>query len=283
MGFANIRRPPIIPRLVLENVLFWNKRTSDNIDAINNKLEYVELNVTHNAATLFSNPRRDELPIGFIPTNSVVIATDSTETPALGLLSFALDLSRTDGQLGITPKFNMPVRETMALVMTASQSVANGSLTTLTWGGVCISDEGPTDPAQGVFSWSAGAPTILSILKPGRFDIEVHGSWAASATGGRGLYIASSGGTRHAAQEIAANPIGGWYTQNDLILLGFEESTTQDLVVHGYQNSGAALNMNGNGTLITRPAQGDRAYVRITRVDNFESYSATVRGFLLYA
>lgn len=268
MGFANIRRPQIIPRLNLENVLFWNKRTSDNIDAINAKMEYIELDITQAQQTLFYNPRREALPIGFIPVNSVIIADDDTETPSLPLEGFQLDLSRTDGQLGITVGFQAP-NGVIALYKSANQTLTTGVTTALTWD--------VEDTEAGNLTHAASSSQIVCAVD-GRVVVSYVISFVAQASTGRTAYFAKNGVTNVTKSRWGQSRILSPSDGGAAVLTGCQE---MDVAANDYIEIWALQSSGGNLDVIGNASQECNVIVRY--VAPITGYAATIRGFLVYA
>lgn len=269
MGFANIRRPQIVPRLNLENVLFWNKRTSDNIDAINAKLEYVEIDGVQGAQTLFDNPRREALPIGFIPTNTVIVDTDDTETPALPLAGFELDLSRTDGQLGLTTHFQPPQGQIDLIKSTPQVGVLNNAQTDVTFD--------IENTKFGEITHAANSANIVCAVA-GFVQVSWSINYSSAGTPAFGNYVNGFvynlvSGMRWATMRVQA----GCFSENvcgaDVVPVAAGDTL---VLAARHVNSTATARDLGSGT-----AQG--TYLRAYYVAPPTDYAATVRGYLVYA
>lgn len=271
MGFANIRRPQIIPRLNLENVLCWNKRTSDNIDLINQRYEYVELTMTHGTELLIDNPR-DGAPVGFLP----IMAVDETGVPALPVQSVALDTTRTDGQLGLTAKYALPVGESLTIVKTSNQTLTTAIDTVVTF----VAGTGSNDASGDAMTFASNG---ITLIKPGLYNIVAQIVFDANATGGRILFVRRNT-FRLIDYSGAPNPTGGNGTNVQASgMLAVTSAQAEPITVSAIQQSGGNLNILGNGATDTRlGGNSGRCWLQATRIRNDETPTYTVRGWLLY-
>ncbi len=130
MSLVDIRRPAILPILNLDWVKQWNKRTTDNIDLINNSMVLVQFDATHGTEIGIKNPFGDRgAPIGF----KVLDVTGN-----LGVASHTMRTARLteDNRIGMTVQFTPPSHALRAHKASDQTGIASGTATAITWDGV---------------------------------------------------------------------------------------------------------------------------------------------------
>ncbi|MFC1410517.1 hypothetical protein ACEZCY_14760 [Streptacidiphilus sp. N1-12] len=124
---------------------------------------------------------------------------------------------------------NVPIFST---AQTAVQSIATGSLITLTW---------PAPPIDTYGGWAAGAPTKYTPQVPGYYEIDAVYQAAANATGDRLALIQKNGTTiaQVSGPAATASDSTGVPVRAPLVACN---GTTDFIEIVAVQRSGVALN-----------------------------------------
>lgn len=272
MALVSIKRPAIENLDVPRDRLRVQQHTSDNIDYINQAFAQVELSdCVHGVEQLIPNP------YGASSTKfpSAVLSSYAVTTAGVAQTIGTITISppRTDNQIGITVQYARSWGERMEVVLTgATAAVPNGGTIVVSWNGQT------TYCAPGTaMSWSAAAPTLVTIAEPGLYLVNLQAAWAVSATGGRTSQVARNGATVWGSAQ-ASDPFIGDTTH--LPLSAFVTCAAGDTIsANCGQSSGGALSMVGGGSLTAFTSF--RTAMQVTRIQDTSVQTATVTAVLI--
>lgn len=225
--------------------------------------------LTNGVEYTFQNPLKTK-PVGFTPISAV----DSNGT-AVDMPNCKINTSRTDGLIGITAKYDLPVGEMLTLVKTSNQAIATSTITPITF----VEGTNLNDSKGSAMSFNGTDGIVID--EPGLYRLTGECVFAASAAG-----TIRTGSIRINSASVAVvslPPItGSNLFLNASVDVAFNASAVGQVIkLNAFQDTGANLNALGAGTSASRTMGGfERCFLQATRVRNDEEPSYNVTGIL---
>lgn len=226
----------------------------------NQNAAVITFDAQHGVETRVTNPLKCT-PIAFYPHGAVSLTAIGgvSNNVARKIDSLpVLNLTRTDGFLGITVNFDLAhTTPYVALSATANQSIPNAAAppyTAMAFDTVSLS-------VGSVATWAASLSTRVTVSEAGRYAINATVPFDTSDDGYRQAWISKNGSGVYGQALVP----GGSYAFLNLSCV--VSMTAGDYVqVIAYQNSGGSLNLNGgNGALsLNRLSSAESPYGRVT-------------------